>query len=255
MKMISIGAMPFGGNLGSLFGGMSGSSPELFSPAEFVKWTNLKYIGDTDRKDRGMLLAADKAVALVRGLQLSYKEALSYDVCVPGCHVILFKGDDQVQDGVVSVSVGSVDNLALIMASNNLPDQVVIASSFAFGQNKLGRLNEELKRCGYLLVEDDDNTFSGDQKQWSHVLLDCENNVIIGYITKSNNRSMGDDLDGDMPSITHMFKQMTRMANNEEANIHLNLSTPDTVLIDALIDLFDSVSDLGETEGQFSHGG
>lgn len=245
MNMISMGAIPFSGNLASLLGGSGSNSRELFNPKEYVAWTKLDYINDVERHDRGMLVVDGNAVALVFSRQMSYKDALSYDDNTDGRHVIIFKGCDQTPDGVVCISVGSVDNLALLTAPNNLPDQVVICSSFTFTEDKLPKLTEELKRCGYLLIGDD-HTFRGDKGKWSHAVVDEEASAIIGYVTKPGNAmSVGDDADGDMPGIARMFREMSRRGEGN-SQISLNLTTTDTVLIEALIDFSEQVDDVND---------
>lgn len=241
MKMISLGSIPLSSNLGSMLSGMGSSDRELFDPKNHVAWTNLKYISDSERGDRGMLVVKDEAVAVVFSRQMTYKDALTYDNNIDGRHVIIFKGCDQTPDGVVCISVGSVDNLALITASDNLPEQVVFASSFNFGESNLPKLTEELKRCGYELIGDD-NTFRGEQAKWSHVLVDTENSIIVGYLTKPGgaSRMLGDDIDDAMPGLGRLLRGVSR-DNDEEGKIGLNLTTTDSVLIEALIDFSEQV--------------
>jgi hypothetical protein len=232
-----MGALPFSGNLGSLFGGMGPSeSRVMFDPKEFVAWTGLGYVSDTDRADRGWLVVNGKTVATVRSSQIGYKEALSYDMCVDDAHVILFKGADDVRDGVVSIVVGSVANLALLTAQGNLPDQVVISSSFTFSEHKLPKLTKEFKRCGYDLLHDNGG-FRGDQSDWTYGVVDEENSVVVGFI-KGGRKGHSDD-DSEITGIAQLFRSMERAQSRatDGESLKLNITTTDVVLIEALIDV------------------
>lgn len=238
MEMISMGAIPLNGNLSKMLGGGFNESRVMFSPKEFVAWTGLVYLSDTERTDRGWLMVGNRAIATVRTGQLSYKEALSYTLCIEGAHVITFKGDDNIRDGVVSIIVGSVDNLALLTAQGNLPDQVIISSSFTFSKSKLARVAAELKRCGYELMADD-NAFRGNQSDWSHAIIDVENSTIVGFLEGAADSEKEKQ---DPTGIQQLFKRMAVEAgqsveSDDDDQVKMNISTTDVILIEALIDL------------------
>jgi len=246
MQILGLGSFPLSSSLASMMSGSNVEASVLFNPKQYVAWTNLNFIGDVNRADRGMLSLDGSAVALVRSRQLSYKDALSYDNCYPGCHVIIFKGCDQTRDGVVLITVSSVDNLALVTASENLPDQVVIASSFSFNDSKIPALEKELKRCGYSLLGDD-NTFRRGGHKWSHAVVDVEASLIIGYITTPGD-SLGDDSDGDLPvSLSDMMSRMGKRKPRSES-VNLSITTTDMVLVNALIDFHEKVNELETVE-------
>lgn len=245
MQILGMGSLPISGALASMISGGDDERPGRFSPKEYVAWTNLKFIGDSNRAHRGMLAVNNNAVALVSSRQLSYKAALSYENCTSGSHSIIFKGCDQTPDGVVFITVSSVDNLALIMASENLPDQVVIASSFSFDPDKIPALEKELNHCGYSLLGDD-NTFRRGGHNWTHAIVDNETSVIIGYVARGS-EGLGDDFDDDIPgSLSELMRRASRKARRSEP-VSLNITTTDTVLINALIDFHEKVNELEVT--------
>jgi len=241
MQILGLSSFPFSDSLASMMSS-GDTGTVLFNPKEYVAWTNLKFIGSGNRVDRGMLALDGSAVALVNSRQLSYKDALSYENCHHGCHVIIFKGCDQTRDGVVFITVSSVDNLALITESENLPDQVVIASSFSFNDGKIPALEKELKRCGYSLLGDD-NTFRRGGHKWSHAVVDIEASVIIGYITASGKSPGNEDEDDTVLSISDMMSRMSKRTPRP-SSVDLNISTTDVVLIKALIDFHEKVNEL-----------
>lgn len=243
--MTYLGGVRVPAGLAQMMMGMGGDdhTPVLYSPKKYVDWTGMRYLTDGERRDLGMLVTDESVVALVASKQISYSDAMSYsDVNDGVCHLFI-QGDKNVTNGAVKITVGTLDLLSYLTCLDTLPTQVVWGCSFPVDKNNIGKLDTEFGKLGYELVPEELN-LNGLNLKWSFLLVDKEDDVIIGQIgpLKPDAEEVPDDISG----------LMRMMGRREKAvdKLWLNLSTDDTVMVKAITQYFCNLQN-GNEEAKF----